>query len=147
VCTIDNDTQSATALIRAQFSGGCLVPNNATIVEVDLLGGTGVIGGTGGSAITVTGTGTMNFEKYTPHTGAVTTILVNSVPAATDLAMVSGQACALTSFSGTCSNANTSSSTVKIGTTSISAGDWLRANSATPDTVQTWVRMAIIYTY
>jgi cytosine deaminase len=42
-CVIDNDTQSSTALIAAQFSGRCVIPAPATIVEVDLIGGTGVL--------------------------------------------------------------------------------------------------------
>jgi hypothetical protein len=144
VCLIDNDTQSTTALLAAQFSGGCYIPTAATITEVDVLGGTGVIGST---SYVFTGTSSINLLRYTPSSGSTATILVNSGGGAAPLATASGKACALTTFSGTCANTLTSSSTIKIGTTALNAGDWIYAASATPDTVQTWYRIAIIYTY
>ena len=135
-CTIDNDTQSATALVAAQFSGGCDIPAASTIVEVDAWGGTGVTGGT----VTTTGTGSFNLQKYTPNGGAVATLLSAA------LATVAGQACAMTTTSGACINGTTSSTTVTISTTALAAGDWVRVSAATPDAAQTWYRIAVIYT-
>jgi hypothetical protein len=135
-CTIDNDTQSATALTAAQFAGGCKVPYAATIVEIDVWGGTGTLGG----AITTTGASSVNLQKYTPNGGATATIL--SAP----LATASGKACAMTSTSGTCIDGTTSSSSVTISTTALSAGDWIQVSVATPDAAQTWYRIAVVYT-
>ena len=136
ICTIDNDTQSATPLIAANFSGGCEIPYAATITEVDVWGGTGVTGGT----VTTTGTSSINVQKYTPNGGATATLLSG------DLATISGYACALTATSGTCMNGNTSSSSITVSTTAISAGDWIRISAATADAVQTWFRVAIVWT-
>lgn len=135
-CMIDNDTQSSTALTAAQFSGGCEISQPSTIVEVDVWGGTGTIGGT----ISTTGSSSINLQKYTPNGGATSTVLSGA------LATNSGQACALASTSGTCINGTTSSSSVTISTTALAAGDWLRVSAATPDGTQTWYRIAIIYT-
>ena len=135
-CIVDNDTQSATPLVAAQFSGGCVIPKASTIVEVDVWGGTGAIGG----AITTTGTGSVNLEKYTPNGGATATILSGV------LATVAGQACALAGAAGTCLNGTTSSGTVTISTAALAAGDWVRVSAATPDAAQTWYRVAVVYT-
>ena len=134
-CTIDNDTQSATPLVAAQFSGGCEVSSAATIVEVDVWGGTGVIGGT----VTTTGTSSVNLQRYTPNGGATATILSGN------LASVAGVACALTSTAGTCLNGLTSSGTITVSTTSLSTGDFIRVSAASPDTVQTWYRTVVKY--
>lgn len=147
-CVIDNDTQSATALIAGNFSGGCQIPFAATITEVDVWGGTGVTGG----SVTTTGTSSVQIQKCTgAAAGTCTALLVNSVPAATNLAAVSGYACAMSSgFGGTCLNGATSSSTVEVSTASsanvTAAGDWVRISAATPDTTQTWYRVAVLYT-
>lgn len=133
---IDNDTQSATALVAAQFSGGFEIPAASTIVEVDVWGGTGVIGG----SVTTTGTGSINIQKYTPNGGGTTTLLSGA------LATVSGYACALTATSGTCINGTTSSSSITVSTTALAAGDWVRVSAATPDAAQTWYRIAVTYT-
>ncbi|MGD0775739.1 MAG: hypothetical protein ABSC05_23235, partial [Candidatus Solibacter sp.] len=96
-CVIDNDTQSATALVAAQFSGGCQIPAASTIVEVDAIGGTGVLTGTA-AAPTVTGTSSFNLGKYTPSSGASITGLISAA-----LATASGKACALpTAGTATC---------------------------------------------
>jgi hypothetical protein len=136
VCHIDNDMQSSTALAAANFSGSCEIPFAATIVQVDVWGGTGVTGGT----LTTTGTGSINLQKFTPNGGATTTLLSGA------LATASGYACALASTSGSCINGLTSSSSVTISTTALSAGDWIRISAATPDSTQTWYKVAITYT-
>jgi hypothetical protein len=135
-CIVDNDTQSATPLTAAQFSGGCSVPAAATISEVDVWGGTGVVGGT----VVTSGAGSVNLQRFTPSGGSSTTILSGN------LATASGQACALTSAGGTCANGNVSSGSIAISTTSLSAGDWIRVSAATPDGAQSWYRIAVIYT-
>jgi len=139
-CVFDNDTQSATALVVANFSGGCIIPAAATIVEVDVIGGTGVLTGSA-AAPTVTGTSSIQIGKYTPSSGASTTGLLSAA-----LATASGKACALTSTSGTCINGTTSSNSVTISTTALAAGDMLYVSAATPDTAQTWYRTTVIYT-
>jgi hypothetical protein len=144
-CIIDNDTQSSTALIAAQFSGRCVIPGAATIVEVDLIGGTGVLTGTA-AAPTVSGTGSIQIGKYTPNGGTSTTGLLSVSGTATALATASGKACALTATSGTCINGNTSSSTVNISTTALSAGDVLYVSGAAADGAQTWYNVTVIYT-
>jgi hypothetical protein len=139
-CVIDNDTQSATVLVAANFSGRCIVPYAATIVEVDVIGGTGVITGSA-AAPTITGTSSIQIGKYTPNGGASTTGLLSGA-----LAMASGKVCALTSTSGTCINGTTSSNSITISTTSIAAGDMLYVSAATADGAQTWATITIIYT-
>ncbi len=132
VCVIDNDTQSATALVAANFSGACMVPKAATIQEVDVWGGTGVIG-----SFSTTGTSSVNIQKFTPNGGGTTTLLSGA------LATASGYACALTGFSASCLNGTVSSSSIKLSVTSLSAGDWIRVSAATPDTTQTWFRIVV----
>jgi hypothetical protein len=134
-CVIDNDTQSATALTGAQFSGGCEIPNASTIAEVDLLGGTGTVG-----SLSVTGTSSINLQRYTPNGGGTATILSAA------LATVAGKACALTATSTACLNGLTSSGSVTLSTTSLSTGDWVQVSASTADGAQTWFRIAIIYT-
>jgi hypothetical protein len=136
-CVIDNDTQSATALTAVQISGACEIPAAATLVEVIVWGGTGVVGGT----LTNTGTTSINLEKYTPNGGATTTLLSAA------LATVSGRNCARSTTSATCVSGLASDGTVTISTTALSQGDWVRVSAATPDTTQTWYRIAILYTY
>jgi hypothetical protein len=138
-CLIDNDTQSATALTAAQFSGRCTIPAASTIVEVDLIGGTGIINGTP-AAPTVTGTSSVQIGKYTPNGGASTTGLMSAAVGTT-----SGKACVLTSAAGTCINGNTSVSAT-ITTTALAAGDILYVSAATADAAQTWYQVAVIYT-
>lgn len=140
VCVIENDTQSATALVAAQFSGGCIIPSASTIVEVDVSGGTQTLTGTA-AVRTFTGTSSVQIGKYSPNGGANNTGLLSAA-----LATASGVACALTSTSGTCINGVTSSGSVSISTTSLSAGDMLQVTSASPDTAQTWYNVSIIYT-
>jgi len=135
-CIIDNDTQSATALSAGQISGGCEVPYAATLVEVNVWGGTGVVGGT----VTNTGIGSVNIEKYTPNGGATTTLLSGA------LATVAGTNCARTSTSATCINGLVSSGSISISTTALSAGDWVRISAATPDGTQSWYRVALTWT-
>src|ERR1022692_939747 len=116
-CIIDNDTQSATALTAAQFSGHCAIPTAATIVEVDVMGGTQTVTGSA-TAPTFTGTGSIQLGKYTLNTsGSVTGLLSGA------LATASGKACALTATGGTCINGLTSSATITISTTTLAAGD------------------------
>src|SRR5208282_2389065 len=102
-CTIDNDTQSAVPLIVAQFSGHCVIPTAATIVEVDVIGGTQVVTGTP-TSISPSGTSSVQIGKYSPDGGAHTTALMSAL-----LPTASGKACALTTTSGTCLNGLTSS--------------------------------------
>ena len=139
-CVIDNDTQSATALVAAQFSGRCVIPAAATIVEVDVTGGTGALTGSA-AAPTLSGTGSIQIGKYTPNGGASTTGLLSGA-----LATASGKACALISTSGTCINGTTSSGSVTISTTALSAGDVLYVSAAAADATQTWYNIAVIYT-
>jgi hypothetical protein len=137
-CLIENDTQSATALTAAQMSGKCTIPAAATIVEVDVSGGTQVLTGSA-TAPTYTGTSSIQIGK---HGASNSTGLLSAV-----LATVSGVACALTSTSGTClfNNAMTSSSTVTISTTALAAGDQIYVSAATADAAQTWYHVAVIY--
>jgi len=138
-CVFDNDTQSATALIAAQFSGHCVVPFAATIIEVDVSGGTQTLTGSA-AAPTFTGTSSIQIGK---HGVTNNTALLSGA-----LATASGVACALTSTAGTClfNNGMTSSGTITISTTSISAGDELYVSAATADATQTWYTVAIIFT-
>ncbi|HEX4138375.1 MAG TPA: hypothetical protein VHY84_27440 [Bryobacteraceae bacterium] len=138
-CIFDNDTQSSTALTAPQFSGHCPIPAAATIVEVDVSGGTQTLSGTA-TAPTFTGTSSVQIGK---HGGTNSTGLLSAV-----LATVAGVACALPATSGTClfNNAMTSSSTVTVSTTSLSAGDELYVSAANPDTAQTWYNVTIVYT-
>jgi len=140
ICVLDNDTQSSAPLTAAQFSGRCVIPYAATIVEIDVIGGTGTVGGTAGSP-TIAGAGSIQLGKYTPNGGtSVTGLLSGSLPTS------AGKACALTSTSGACINGITSSSTVTISTAALSAGDVLYVSAASPDSVQTWYSIAIVFT-
>lgn len=139
-CTIDNDAQSATALTAAQFSGHCVIPAAATIVEVDVMGGTQTLSGTP-TAPTFTGTGSIQLGKYTLSSSGSVTGLLSAA-----LATVGGKACGLASTSGTCINGLTSSGTVTISTTALAAGDVLYVSAATADAAQTWYAVSVIYT-
>jgi hypothetical protein len=139
-CIIDNDSQSSTPLIAAQFSGRCVIPYAATIVEIDVIGGTGTVGGSAGSP-TITGTGSVQLGKYTPNGGTSAAGLLSGL-----LATSGGKACALSSTSTTCIGGLTSSGTVTISTTAVSAGDVLYVSAASPDSVQTWYSIAIVFT-
>ena len=139
-CILDNDTQSSAPLTAAQFSGRCVIPYAATIVEIDVIGGTGTVGGTSG-APAITGAGSIQLGKYTLNGGtSVTGILSGS------LATSAGKACALTSTSTTCVSGITSSGTVTISTAALSAGDVLYVSAASPDSVQTWYSIAVVFT-
>lgn len=138
-CIFSNDTQGATALVAAQFSGnGCAIAAAATIVEVDVTGGTGIITATP-AAPTYTGTSSIQIGK----TGASSSTALLSGA----LATVSGKACAQSTISQACLlNGVTSSGTITISTTALSAGDELYVTAATPDTVQTWYAVTVIMT-
>jgi hypothetical protein len=138
-CILDNDTQSSTPLTAVQFSGRCVIPYAATIVEIDVIGGTGTVSSTAGPP-TITGTGSIQLGKYTPNGGnSVTGLLSGS------LATSAGKACVLTSISGACINGITSSSMVTISTTGLSAGDVVYVSAASPDNAQTWYSIAIVF--
>jgi hypothetical protein len=139
-CILDNDTQSSTPLTAAQFSGRCIIPYAATIVEVDVIGGTGTVGGATGSP-TISGTGSIQLGKYTPNGGTSVTGLLSGL-----LPTLAGKACALTSTSGACIAGVTSSGTVTISTAALSAGDILYVSAASADGVQTWYSIAIVFT-
>ena len=141
-CIIDNDTQSATALVAANFSGRCVIPAAATIVEVDVAGGTGTLNGTAAQP-TYTGTGSVEVGIGTVSGGSTTNNIFGTTNA---LATASGKACALTTTSGTCINGNTSSSSISIGTTALAAGSILFVSAAAADATQTWYNVTIIYT-
>lgn len=138
-CIISNDTQSATALTAAQFSGnGCVIPTASTIVEVDVTGGTGTLTGTP-AAPTYTGTSSIQIGKT--GSSSSTGLLSGA------LATVAGKACAKTSTSQACIlNGVTSSNSITVSTTALGAGDELYVTAATPDTTQTWYAIAVIYT-
>ena len=141
-CLIDNDTQSAIALVAANFSGGCQIPRAVTVTEVDVWGGTGVVGGT----LATTGTSSVRLQKCTGVAAGTCTNLLSAA-----LATASGYACALASgTSGTCLNGATSSGTITVATAASAnvtvAGDWIQLSAATPDTAQTWYRVAVHYT-
>jgi hypothetical protein len=139
-CILDNDTQSSTPLTAAQFSGRCVIPYAATIVEVDVIGGTGTVGGTS-LAPAITGAGSIQLGKYTPNGGtSVTALLSGFLPTS------AGKACALTSTSTTCIGGIASSGAITISTAALSAGDVLYVSAASPDSVQTWYSIAIVFT-
>jgi hypothetical protein len=140
VCTIDNDSQSATVLTAAQFGGRCKIPAAATIVEVTVVGGTGTITGTPANP-TVTGTSSIQIGKFSPNSGTTNNALLSGA-----LATATGKACAMSSRSGTCIDGSTSSGTISISTTALSAGDVVYVSAATADGVQTWYQTTITYT-
>jgi hypothetical protein len=139
-CIIDNDAQSASALTAAQFSGHCVIPAAATIVEVDVMGGTQTLTGSG-TAPTFTGTGSIQLGKYTLSTSGTVTGLLSGA-----LATATGKACALSATGGTCLNGLTSSATIAISTTTLAAGDVLYVSAATADAAQTWYTVTVVYT-
>jgi hypothetical protein len=139
-CIIENDTQSATALTAAQFSGRCVIPSASTIIEVEVMGGTGTNNGIA-SAPAVSGTSSVQLGRYTPNGGSSTASLLSGI-----LATASGKACALTSTSGTCINGTTSSNSVTISSAAVGAGDMLYVSAATADNIQTWFNITIVYT-
>jgi hypothetical protein len=142
-CVIDNNTQSATALTAAQFSGRCTVSAAGTIVEIDVLGGTGVLTGTP-AAPTVTGTGSVQVGIYRPSGSSPTDAVMSA-----QLASASGQACALpTAGAAICGimGIRQAGASLSITTTALLAGDVLYASAATADAAQTWYQIAIHYT-
>lgn len=141
-CVIDNDTQSATALVAANFSGRCAIPAASTIVEVDVIGGTGVLTGTP-AAPTVTGTGSVQIGIYRPAGSSPTDAILSAA-----LATASGKACALpTAGSATCGimGITQAGSSLSISTTALNKGDFLYVSAATPDAAQTWYTVTIFY--
>jgi hypothetical protein len=139
ICIIDNDTQITTApLLAANFSGRCVIPVAATIIEVDVIGGTGILNGTAAS-LTLTGTGSIQIGKQ--GTSSSTGLLSAA------LATVGGVACALPATSGACAlnGGTTSSSSVTIATTALAAGDVLYVSAAIADGTQTWFVVTVIY--
>lgn len=141
-CVIDNDTQSSTPLVAANFSGRCNIPKASTIVEVDVIGGTGVVTGTA-TAPTVTGTSSVQIGIYRPSGSSPTTGILSAV-----LATASGKACALpTAGSATCGimGITQAGSSLSISTTSLNAGDVLYVSAANPDAAQTWYTVTIYY--
>jgi len=126
-------------LTAGQVSGSCVIPAASTIVEVDVAGGTGTVG-TSAAARTYTGTGSIQIGKY--GASSATGLLSGA------LATVSGHACALTSTGRTClfNNGMTSSASITISTTALTAGDELYISAFTADTAQTWYMVAVIYT-
>lgn len=138
-CIIYNDSQTTSPLVAAQFSGHCVIPAASTIVEVDVAGGTQVVSGSA-AAPTYTGTGSIQIGK---HGVTNNTALLSGA-----LATASGVACALTGTSGTCifDNGLTSSGSITISTTGLSAGDELYVSAATADAAQTWYLVNVIYT-
>jgi hypothetical protein len=139
-CVLDNDTQSSTPLTAAQFSGRCVIPYAATIVEIDVIGGTGTVGSNSAAPV-ITGAGSIQLGKYTPNGGTSVTGILSGL-----LATSAGKACVLTSTSGACIDGITSSGTVTISTPALSAGDVLYVSAASPDSVQTWYSIAIVFT-
>ena len=136
-CTFDNDF-IGTAMVAGDFTGKCVVPFAATIVEVDVSGGTGT--STAATAPTYSGTGSIQIGK---HGASNSTALLSGA-----LATASGVACALTTTSGTClfNNAMASSSSVTISTTALAAGDQLYILPGTPDGTQTWYSVTVVFT-
>jgi hypothetical protein len=142
-CVIDNDSQSSTALVAANFSGRCGIAAASTIIEIDVVGGTGVNTGTA-AALTITGTSAVQLGVYRPS-GSSPTDAVISAP----LATASGQACALpTAGSATCPimGITQAGSSLSISTTSLNAGDLLDLSAVSPDSTQTWYTVTIFYT-
>ena len=115
-----------------------MVPAASTIVEVDVTGGTGTLTG---SAAAPTYTGTSSVQIGKTGSSSSTGLLSGA------LATVSGKACAKTSTSASCIlNGVTSSSSIIVSTTALGGGDELYVTAATPDTVQTWYAVTILYT-
>jgi hypothetical protein len=141
-CIIDNDSQSATALSGAQFTGRCDIPFAAHIVEV------GVWGGTGSGTQTYTGASSIQLTRLRPNGGSTTPVL-SAALATPNSGTNSNKACAVVTTSGTCTNGLTSSSSVTLAggaTVVLNAGDVLYISSATGDGIQTWFTVTIIYT-
>ncbi len=141
-CVIDNDTQAATALTQSQFSGGCVIPAAATIVEIDVVGSTLQINKTAAS-YTIAGSSSIQAGKYTPGTGASVASLMTA-----PLATSNGKACALPAAgSATCPvmGIPQAGSGLAISTTALAAGDLVYISAANPDTVQTHFVTTIFY--
>lgn len=135
--SIDNDSQSATPLLSGQISGRFVVPQAATIVEIDVMGGTGLSTGT----LTYTGTSSVQLQKV--HGGSATNLLSGS------LATASGYACALTTTSpSTCvfNNGMTASASITISATSLVGGDIVQLTSPSADGTQDWFTATVVYT-
>jgi hypothetical protein len=141
-CIIDNDSQSATALLGAQLTGRCEIPFAAHIVEV------GVWGGTGTGTQTYTGASSIQLTRLRPNGGTTAPILSGAL-ATPNSGANSNKACATATASGACIDGLTSSSSVTLAggaTVAVNAGDVLYVSSATADGVQTWFTVTIIYT-
>ena len=141
-CIIDNDSQSATALMAAQLTGRCEIPFAAHIVEV------GVWGGTGTGTQTYTGASSIQLMRLRPN-GGTTAPVLSAALATPNSGTNSNKACATAASSGTCTNGLTSSSSVTLAggaTVAVNAGDVLYVSSATGDGVQTWFTITIVYT-
>ena len=140
-CTIDNDTQSATALTAAQFSGGCQVAAASHIVEIDVIGSTLVLNGTAAS-FTYTGAAQVGVGISAP--GSTSTADVMSAL----LLMASGVGCSLpTAGTATCPimGIQQMGSSQHITTTAVPAGDLIYISAAVADT-PTHVITSVFYT-
>ena len=133
VCVLSNDTQTTTPLSSSQLTGMCAIPYAATIVEVDVLGGTGQ------GSLTYTGSGSIQLQRIRPNGGSTATLLSTAL-ATPGSGSNMNMACALASTSGTCINGLTSSSTVSLqsASTALEAGDMISISGATADGTQTW---------
>lgn len=120
VCTIDNDTQSATPLTDAQISGRCQVPGTATLVEVDTWASSG--------------TPSALLERFRPNGATVADLLSGALP--TGAAGIFS--CATATISQTCIDGITSSGSITLSNTVLNAGDVIRVKSATAGGVATW---------
>src|ERR1019366_7446993 len=115
-------------------------PAAATIVEVDVIGGTQTLTGSA-TAPTFTGTGSIQLGKYTLSTsGSVTGLLSGA------LATAAGKACPRSPEIGICINGLTSSASVAVSTTALAAGDVLYVSAATADAAQSWYNVTVIDT-
>ena len=141
VCTIDNDSQSATVLTAAQITGRCEIPFAAHIVEVGVWGGTGT-----GATQAYSGTSSVQLTRYRPIGANTATLLSAALPTPGSGA---NKSCAVAATGGSCSNGLASSSSVTLAggaPVAVNAGDLLYVSSATADGVQTWYTITIIYT-
>ena len=140
-CNIDNDTQSATPLVAAQFSGHCIIGVTGTIIEVDIYAGTQILTSTP-TAPTFTGTGSVQIGDSTASGPSTNTGMLSA-----QVPTVAGYACVLpTAGAATCPIMGiTQAATINISTTAVTKGDMLFISAATPDTAQTWYTMAIHY--
>ncbi|HWP84678.1 MAG TPA: hypothetical protein VNN17_05780, partial [Terriglobia bacterium] len=127
-CIIEADTQSEIPLTNAQITGRCDVPAAATLNEI--------------AVYASGGTPSIILERWRPNGGATADLLSGALATGSNGAY----ACARAAVSQTCISGITSSGSITISNTALSAGDVIRVKTPSAGGTATWFHIVAFYT-